>query len=66
MEISGPTHAGLTLTDTDTPTAKINMWNDGGNFRLYQNNTSNYILSANTAGAVGIGTTSQSQKLHVE
>ena len=64
LEIAGPNHAGIILTDLDAGAGKWEMWNDGGFLRFWRSGTGHAIDIAPT-GNVGIGTTAPTQRLDV-
>jgi len=64
LEIAGPNHAGILLTDLDAGAGKWEIWNDGGFLRFWRSGTGHAIDIAPT-GNVGIGTTAPGHRLDV-
>ncbi len=63
LQISGASHAGIVLTDTDAGAGSWDIWNDGGNLRVWRESV--YALAITPAGNVGFGNTAAAYKLDV-
>ena len=60
----GGTEPRLVFTDGDN-NPDFTLWANGGNFKIYDTTNSTARLHVNSSGNIGIGTETQSAKLHV-